>query len=82
MQSLDDAFVVEVEPGRLRFRHDLVREAFYGEISWSKRPALHRAIAQRLEADQAPAATVAEHWARGREPDRARRAFLTAAGEL
>ena len=82
VQSLDHAFVVEVEPGRLRFRHDLVREAFYGEISWSKRPALHRAIAQRLEADEAPAAAVAEHWARGREPDRARRAFLTAAGEF
>ena len=59
-----------------------MREAFYGEISWSKRPALHRAIAQRLEADEAPAAAIAEHWARGREPNRARRAFLTAAGEF
>jgi DNA-binding CsgD family transcriptional regulator len=85
-EAVDQGFVVEVEPGRLRFRHDLVREAFYAEIPWSKRPALHRAIAARLE-DDAPAAcaasaVVAEHWARGREPDRARRAFLTAADEL
>jgi DNA-binding CsgD family transcriptional regulator len=82
MESLHQAFVVEVEPGRLRFRHDLVREAFYGEIPWSKRPALHRAIAQRLEDDRAPASVVAEHWARGREPERARRSFLAAADEF
>jgi DNA-binding NarL/FixJ family response regulator len=81
-QPLDHAFVIEVEPGRLRFRHDLVREAFYGEIPWSKRPALHRAIAQRLQAGRAPASAVAEHWARGREPDRARVAFLAAAREF
>jgi DNA-binding CsgD family transcriptional regulator len=82
-QPLDHAFVVEVEPGRLRFRHDLVREAFYGEIPWSQRPALHRAIAQRLEADRAVSGSaVAEHWARGREPDRARLAFLAAASEF
>ena len=82
VESLHHAFVVEVEPGRLRFRHDLVREAFYGEIPWSKRPALHRAIAQRLEDDRAPASVVAEHWARGREPERARRSFLAAAAEF
>ncbi|MGZ4325812.1 MAG: ATP-binding protein [Solirubrobacteraceae bacterium] len=81
-QSLHHGFVVEVEPGRLRFRHDLVREAFYGEIPWSKRPALHRAIAQRLEEGRAPASAVAEHWARGREPDRARRSFLAAAEDF
>ncbi|MGZ4185518.1 MAG: ATP-binding protein [Solirubrobacteraceae bacterium] len=81
-ESVHQGFVVEVEPGRLRFRHDLVREAFYAEIPWSKRPALHRAIAEQLEDDGAAAAAVAEHWARGREPDRARRSFLAAAGEF
>jgi DNA-binding NarL/FixJ family response regulator len=69
-------------PGRLAFRHDLVREAFYGEIGWSRRPALHRAIAEALEAEGASASAVAEHWAQGREPDRARRAFLAAAEEF
>ena len=82
----DDAvrrgIVVEEAPGRLAFRHDLVREAFYGEIGWARRPALHRAIADALEADGAPAAAIAEHWARGREPERARRAFLDAAASF
>jgi DNA-binding NarL/FixJ family response regulator len=71
--------VIEEAGGRLAFRHDLVREAFYGEIGWARRPPLHRAIAEALEADGAPAAAIAEHWARGREPERARRAFLAAA---
>ncbi len=71
--------VTEDTRGRLAFRHDLVREAFYGEIGWAKRPALHRAIAEALEATSAPPSSIAEHWARGREPDRARRCFLAAA---
>jgi DNA-binding NarL/FixJ family response regulator/tetratricopeptide (TPR) repeat protein len=71
--------VAEDAWGRLAFRHDLVREAFYGETGWAQRPALHRAIAEALEADDAPSSAVAEHWARGREPDRARRSFLAAA---
>ena len=71
--------VTEDARGRLAFRHDLAREAFYGEIGWAKRPALHRAIAEALEAQGAPASAIAEHWARGREPDRARRSYLAAA---
>jgi DNA-binding NarL/FixJ family response regulator len=72
--------VAEDERGLLAFHHDLAREAFYGEIGWARRPALHRAIAEALEADGAPASAVAEHWAGGRDPDRARGAFLEAAG--
>jgi DNA-binding NarL/FixJ family response regulator len=71
--------VTEDARGRFAFRHDLVREAFYGEIGWAKRPALHRAIAEALEAEGAPASAIAEHWARGRESDRARRCYLAAA---
>jgi DNA-binding NarL/FixJ family response regulator len=71
--------VREEGSGRLAFRHDLVREAFYGEIAWARRPALHRAIAAALEAAGAPASAVAAHWARGREADRSRRSFLAAA---
>ena len=65
--------VREVEPGRMAFRHALIRDAFYGEVPWSRRVGLHRAVAQRLQADRAPPALVAEQWARGREPDRAPR---------
>src|SRR5262249_51340497 len=39
-------------------------------------------IAGRLDDEGATASIVAEHWARGREPDRARRSFLAAAGEF
>jgi DNA-binding CsgD family transcriptional regulator len=71
--------VREVEPGRMAFRHALIRDAFYGEVPWSRRVGLHRAVAQRLQDDGAPPAVVAEQWARGREPGRARVAFLAAA---
>jgi len=71
--------VVEDSDGCLAFRHDLVREAFYGAVTWAQRPALHRQIAERLQERGAPLATVAQHWADGREPDRARCAFLGAA---
>jgi ATP/maltotriose-dependent transcriptional regulator MalT len=68
--------VREDADGSLMFRHALVRDAFYAEISGARRPALHRAIADRLSAAGAPATVLAEHWARGREPERARRAYL------
>jgi DNA-binding CsgD family transcriptional regulator len=71
--------VLEVEPGRMAFRHALVRDAFYGEVPWSRRVGLHRAVARRLAAGGTPPALVAEQWAKGREPDRARQAFLAAA---
>src|SRR6266536_2415030 len=71
--------VREVEPGRMAFRHALIQDAFYGEVPWTRRVGLHRAVAERLQADGAPPAVVAEQWARGREPDRARWSFLAAA---
>jgi DNA-binding NarL/FixJ family response regulator len=78
-EPLRRGVVEEDVRGRLAFRHDLVREAFYAEIAWAQRPPLHRAIAEKLQAEGAPASALAEHWAKGREPDRARRAFLAAA---
>jgi DNA-binding CsgD family transcriptional regulator len=71
--------VREAEAGQLAFRHALVRDAFYGEVPWTRRLALHRAVAERLEAARASAAVVAEQWARGRAPDRARASFMAAA---
>src|SRR5207248_1310425 len=35
--------VAEAAPGRMAFRHALVRDAFYREIPWTRRAALHRA---------------------------------------
>ena len=68
--------VVDGPPGQMAFRHALVREAFYGEIPWLERRALHRRVAERLPA---PAQVTAEHWAQANEPARARRGFLAAA---
>jgi DNA-binding CsgD family transcriptional regulator len=71
--------VREAEAGQLAFRHALVRDAFYGEVPWTRRLALHRAVAERLEAARTPAVVVAEQWVRGRAPDRARASYLSAA---
>jgi DNA-binding NarL/FixJ family response regulator len=81
-EALRRGVVVEDSGGCLAFRHDLVREAFYDSVPWAQRPALHRQIAERLQNSGAPLTTVAQHWADGREPDRARRAFLRAADEF
>jgi len=78
-EALRCGIVVEDSDGSLAFRHDLVREAFYDAVPWARRPRLHREIAERLQDRGAPLVTVAEHWADGRESDRARRAFLQAA---
>jgi DNA-binding NarL/FixJ family response regulator len=71
--------VLEADPGRMAFRHALVRDAFYGEIPWTRRVALHQAVAQRLGALHAAPVLVAEHWVLGRRPEQARAALLGAA---
>jgi DNA-binding NarL/FixJ family response regulator len=76
-ELLAGGFLVESE-GRAAFRHALTREALYGDIPWTRRRALHRVLADRLEAAQAPPATVAEHWLSARDLPRARPALLSA----
>jgi DNA-binding NarL/FixJ family response regulator/tetratricopeptide (TPR) repeat protein len=73
--------LVEVEPGVAAFRHTLSREAFYVDVPWSRRRALHRRLAELLEQRGARPALVAEHWAAAREHARARPALLAAAHE-
>lgn len=71
--------VVETEPDRMRFRHALIRDAFYGEVPWSRRRELHAAVAEALQQRGVHAVVVAEHLAKAHEPERARRAFASAA---
>ncbi len=60
------ARVLADDGSRLRFRHDLIRDAIYDDLPGSIRNALHREAGQRLAAAGAPALQVAEHLARGR----------------
>ena len=77
--AIDRGLVLEQDPGEAAFRHALAREAVYGELSWSRRRSLHRAIAELLEAREAHVGQIAEHWLAARELDRARPALVTAA---
>jgi len=49
---------------RLRFRHDLIRDALYEDLPESVRRGLHREAGQRLAQSAAPAPQVAGHLAR------------------
>ena len=53
---------------RLRFRHDLIRDAIYEDLPLSVRRGLHREAGQRLARAEAPSLQVAEHLARGAGP--------------
>ena len=77
-ELIEREILVEAAPGIGAFRHALVREATYGDVPWGRRRALHRQIAERLEACAAPPGIVAEHWDAAHEPERARRALILA----
>jgi len=62
------AGVLDDDGARLRFRHDLIRDAIYEDLAGSVRRALHREAGQRLAQAGAPALQVAEHLARGATP--------------
>ena len=74
-----------VERGVVReeatFRHTLTQEALYADVPWMRRRALHRALAEALEAAGAPSRDLARHWLGARAGDRAREALLEAAAE-
>ncbi len=57
--------VLEDDGAELQFRHDLIRDAIYGDLPGSVRRALHREAGQRLARSGATASQVAEHLDRG-----------------
>jgi DNA-binding NarL/FixJ family response regulator len=75
----DCGLALEVGQGGWAFRHALVREAIYADLSWSRRRALHRALAERLEEAWAAPGTIASHWLAAGERERGREALLAAA---
>jgi DNA-binding CsgD family transcriptional regulator len=62
------ARVLEDDGARLRFRHELIRDAIYQDLAGSVRRALHREAGQRLALAGATALQIAEHLARGATP--------------
>jgi DNA-binding CsgD family transcriptional regulator len=62
------AGVVADDGVRLRFRHDLIRDAVYEDLPAAVRLGLHREAGQRLAAAGATALQVAEHFARAATP--------------
>src|SRR5215831_287926 len=71
--------VSAVSDGRAAFRHALTRDAAYAAVPWSRRRALHQAIAARLAAGHAPPALIAEHLLAARDLAGARAALVEAA---
>ena len=72
IKSLEEpltAGLLEDDAAGLRFRHDVIREAIYENMSPSVRALLHRDVARRLLAEGASAARVARHLMEGAEGD-------------
>ncbi len=70
----------EDEQGALRFAHAALRESVYARIERPRRRALHRRVAEALEArGGADPAALATHWDRAGEPGRAAPRYLEAA---
>lgn len=57
--------VLQGDGERLRFRHDLIRDAIYEDLPLSVRRGLHREAGQRLAGSGGPILQVAEQLARG-----------------
>ncbi len=82
--ALEEAFTARVltdDGDRVRFRHDLIRDAVYEDLPPSLRVGLHREAGQRLARSNGSAVRVAEHFARAAERGDAEAiAWLTRAG--
>jgi DNA-binding CsgD family transcriptional regulator/tetratricopeptide (TPR) repeat protein len=68
LQGAVRAAVVVGDGDRLKFRHDLIREAIYGELVPAIRQDLHVAAGRALQAAGAPAQQVARQFASGARP--------------
>lgn len=65
--AFDAGFLID-DGRRAAFRHALVRDAIYGDISTAVRATLHRSAGRRLAAAGASAADVAHHLSLGASP--------------
>ncbi len=81
-ELLAGGLIVEHERGRAAFRHPLARDAIYEDVPWLRRRALHRRLAEVLEARGSGQAEVAGHWVAARDATRALEALERAVEEL
>jgi serine/threonine protein kinase/predicted ATPase len=78
-ELIGESVVEEQGPGRLVFRHDLLREAAYGSLPDEDRRAGHRGAGRWLESQPgAPALLIADHLRRGDERVRAAHYYAVA----
>ena len=80
-ELIERGFAREQDSGTGVFRHGLARDALYADVPWMRRRALHRALAEALEAGAAPSRATATHWLGARDSGRARHALLRATAE-
>ena len=80
-ELVERGLVTEDGRGRGAFRHALTQEALYAEVPWLERRALHRRVAEALEAGGGTSMEVATQWLGARDEARARDALLRAAAE-
>jgi DNA-binding NarL/FixJ family response regulator len=76
---LEGGLLIEHEGSRASFRHALVQEALYAEVSWMRRRDLHAKLAEAIEASGGSDAELATHWLGAGDPSRARDALVRAA---
>jgi DNA-binding NarL/FixJ family response regulator len=81
-ELLNSGLVAEAEPGTGAFRHALARDAIYEDVPWRRRRALHRKLAEALEAEHGSGVETASHWLAAREAPRALDALLRGLDEL
>ena len=80
-ELLRHGVIHELGGGRGGFRHALSREAFYDDVPWLRRRALHRRLAEALETAGGHSSEIATHWLGAHDAERAREALVLAARE-
>ncbi|MEO3891721.1 AAA family ATPase [Nonomuraea sp. B5E05] len=81
LEPCEQAALVEVSDGRLRFRHPLIKAAAYHEASLARRVAAHRVLAGLLVDDEHTDRRAWHLSAAALEPDEEISAILAAAGD-
>jgi DNA-binding CsgD family transcriptional regulator/DNA-binding FrmR family transcriptional regulator len=75
-ELIDNKMLYEAGPGKLSFRHILIKEAIKSSLSWSRKKNLHRQAALFYEENNYAPENITEHWLLSNEPDKARETLI------